>query len=278
MDKFKLKPKNQTIMIKKIIILMFLSLPFFESIAQKRIGVYNLSSIRSKARRFSLMNNEMSAVYGSIPSYCVDFFSNNPDFITIDRKNLHLIESEKEIQKSENFMDGYVVGQGKNEGLDYIVSCVLDLDTYLLGIRILEVENQKVLCSTEKELDKNFLGIKDLKQQVTLMLIELNSKCFDIQIPVVRMTNSKGKKAKELLIAAGKDLRMKKGYDLDIFKIVKEKIIDKVIERKVVIGKGEIISVEDENFSIIELSDGEAEIFTELNNGTVLNCKLSSKK
>lgn len=265
-------------MIKKLLFLAILLSTLTNSYAQKRIGIYNIQGFRSKAKSFLSLDPSTYSFSTSIPSYCVDFYSNNPDFITIDRKNTLLIEAEKELQKSENFMDGYVVGQGKNEGLDYIVSCVLDLDTYSLSIRILDVAEKNIKCIAEKQLEKNFWGIKDMKQQVIGMLLEINSKCFENDIPVVRITGSKGKKAKEILIAGGSDLRLKKGYELELYKIVIEKVGNKSIDRKVVIGKGVIVSVEDENFSTVEINDGGEEIMAELAKGTAVNCKLPTNK
>jgi hypothetical protein len=245
--------------------------------SQKRIGIYNVSAISSKSLRYSRLDTQSSSVFGAVPAYCVDFYSNNPDFITIDRKNQFLINSERELQKSENFMDGYVVDQGKSEGVDFIVQSVFDTDSYALIIKVLDVKDEKVLCSSERKLDKNFLGIKDLKQQVTGMLIDINSKCFDADIEFVRVLSQKGKKAKEVLIAAGTDLRIRNGYKFEIFKIVEEKVGAKTVKRKQVIGLGEVLKVEDENFSILEIVEGQEEILIEANSKTTLSCKLLTK-
>lgn len=247
------------------------------SYSQKRIGVYNVAGFSSKTNAYSSLNNQNGSVFGAVPAYCVDFYSNNSDFITIDRKNIYFITFEKELQKTENFMDGYVVEQGKSEGMDYLVQSLFDTDTYTLIIQVFDVKEERVLCSSEKKLDKNFLGIKDLRQQVNGMLLEINSKCFESSIPVVRMLSFKGKKAKELLVAAGKDLRVRSGYKFDIFMNVEEKVGDKTISRKEVVGKGSIAKVEDENFSILEITDGAEVVLAEINKGTQLLCRATSK-
>lgn len=210
-------------------------------------------------------------------STMVDFYSNNKDFITLDRQNLGLISSEKELQKSEDFMDGYVVGQGKNEGLDYLLSGIYDVDTRNLSLRIIDVANEKVKGSVDKTLDKNFFGIKDIKQQLTMMLMELNAKCFDALIPLVRVTESKGKKAKMALIAAGKDQKVKLGYWFEIYEIVEEEINGKKIKRQSVIGEGEIEKIEDDNFSILKIDRGNEEIMTATIEKRKLFCRLTKK-
>jgi len=247
------------------------------SYSQKRIGVYNVLGFSSKNNAFSSLNSQNGSVFGAVPAYCVDFYSNNPEFITIDRKNIYFITFEKELQKTENFMDGYVVEQGKSEGLDYLLQSLFDTDTYTLIIQVFDVKEERVLCSSEKQLDRNILGIKDLRQQVTGMLLEINSKCFESSIPVVRVTSFKGKKAKELLVAAGKDLRIRNGYKFDVFKNVEEKVAGKTVIRKEVVGKGTIIKVEDENFSILEVTEGAEAVLVEINKGTELLCRTISK-
>lgn len=259
------------------LILGLLLLCCAHSYSQKRIGVYNVTGYSSKTHVYSALNNQNGSVFGAVPAYCVDFYSNNPDFITIDRKNIYFITFEKELQKTENFMDGYVVEQGKSEGLDYLVQSLFDTDTYTLMIQIFDVKEERVLCSSEKKLDKNFLGIKDLRQQVIGMLLEINSRCFESSIPVVRMTSFKGKKAKELLVAAGKDMRVRSGYKFEVFMNVEETVGGKNISRKEVVGKGTIIKVEDENFSILEITDGAEAVLTEINKGTELLCRAASK-
>lgn len=261
----------------RLLFLLFLTLAFSNSYSQKRIGIYNVSTISSKSNMLSTVDNEYGGILGAIPAYCVDYFSNNPDFVTIDRKNLSLIEKEREIQKSESFMDGYVVGQGKSEGVDLICQSVFDVDTYALIIKILDVKEQTVLCSSEKVMDKNFWGIKDLKQQVTGMLLDISSKCFENEISIIRVLESKGKKAKTALVAAGSDLRIKKGYNFEIFEVVSEKVGSKTVKRKKIIGEGEVLKVEDENFSIIEIAEGNEEILEALSNNTPLFCKVMSK-
>ncbi|MES2796240.1 MAG: hypothetical protein V4683_09755, partial [Bacteroidota bacterium] len=244
-----IKPKPQL----KLILILLIG---YSSFSQKRIGIYNVNTISSKSRSFWNPDTQNSEILGAVPAYCVDFFSNNQDFITIDRKNLNLIDHEREIQKSENFMDGYVVGQGKSEGVDFICQSVYDIDTYVLIIKILDVKGEKILCSSEKKLNSNLFGIKDLKQQVTAMLLEISANCFETEILVLRALETKGKKAKTVLISAGTDLRVKKGYKFEIFELVQEKIGSKVVNRKNTIGYGEVLKVEDENFSVVDITDG----------------------
>lgn len=258
---------------KLFLFILLLGLFKHTSYSQKRIAIYSISTISSKSGHLFSIDSDYNGLFRAIPAYCVDYFSNNVDFVTIDRKNFQLIENEREIQKSESFMDGYVVGQGKSEGVDLICQSVFDVDTYSLIIKILDVKAEKVLCSSDKKMDKNLFGIKDLKQQVTAMLLEISSKCFENEIPVVRVLEAKGKKAKKVLIAAGSNLRLRSGYKIEIYELVNEKIGNKTITRKNTVSSGEISKVEDENFSVLEIFEGNEKLLELLNTNTPLFCK-----
>jgi curli biogenesis system outer membrane secretion channel CsgG len=52
----------------------------------------------------------------------VQSFSQKSRFTVVDRTNLSALKSEKELQKSEDFIDGYVVDQGKSFGAKYVVT------------------------------------------------------------------------------------------------------------------------------------------------------------
>jgi len=245
-----------------------------QAYAQKRIGVVGVQGISSVYHKYYYLSAQQRSDFSPMVSAMVDFYSNNKDFITLDRQNINLINSEKELQKSEDFMDGYVVTQGRNEGLDYILSSVYDIDTRNLRINIIDVANEQILGSVDRTLDKNFFGIKDLKQQMIIMLLELNAKCFDASIPLVRITDSKGKRAKEALIAAGKDHKIKAGYVFEIFEVVEEEVNNKKLKRQSVLGAGKVLKVEDDNFSIIEINDGGEKILTSNTEKKKLFCRL----
>lgn len=250
---------------------------FYAAIGQKRIGVVETMVLQQKSSKLVLGTPLASDPVSAIPAYCIDYFANNQDYIAIDRKNTSLINQEMELQKSENFMDGYVVDQGKSEGLDFILFPLYNSDTYEVTLRVYSIADKKILCGGERKLDKNMFGIKDLKQQVNSILIELNEKCFDATIPFVRILEPKGKKPKTALIAVGRDGRVRPGFQIELYVIVDENIQGKVIKRKETIGIGEIIKVEDENFSTLEFKKGAEKVLESSNSGQPIYCKILAK-
>src|SRR6218665_519052 len=83
-----------------------------QAYSQKRIGVVGVQGISSVSHKYYYLSVQQRNDFSPMVSAMVDFYSNNKDFITLDRQNINLINSEKELQKSEDFMDGYVVTQG----------------------------------------------------------------------------------------------------------------------------------------------------------------------
>ena len=263
-------------------ILLFLIVIFFHNLmfSQTRIAVYGMKLNKSE-------RNSIFAVKGTketdrnkmdvVPQKIINFFSNDSDFIVIDRKNQALIDSELELQKSESFMDGYIVEQGKAEGVDMICSTIYDETSKNLLLNIYDVTTGKVFCSREKKLKSNFLfGLSELDKVVTSMLHDISSSCFDKGFPVVRIIKEKKGKAKEILVLAGYAQRLKLNYKMEILKIVEEEIGGIKRKRKMKIGEAYVKRIEDENFSILEVKEGKKQIFVDLSNGEKLECKLIS--
>jgi hypothetical protein len=241
--------------------------------AQSRIGIGNIYSYISQAGSFqSLSTNSFSTQYTI--SEIIDFYTRNPDFVVIDRQNLKMINDEKELQKSEDFMDGYIVEQGKSEGLDYFFYGRYDLYSKELTFVITDIKKGNPIGVSKRKVQSGFFGLKDFDKVLLSMLLELNESCFDYPISIVRATKTKGSKAKELLMAGGKNFQMLPKYEFDIYEKVEEKVGNKVLIRQSVIGKGKIIEVTDENFSILEVSNGDQAILNALNNKSGVYAKL----
>lgn len=78
------------------------------------------------------------------------------------------------------------------------------------------------------------------------------------------MTEFKKNKAKTLLIAVGYNQNAKEDREYEIYRVVEEKVGGKTLTRNEVIGKGSIKEVEDANFSMLKVTDGNSEIYQHL--------------
>jgi len=258
-----------------IIVLIIGMLNVHECLGQKKIAVYAIQ-VNAKSSNSSGRVGYISVV----PEKIINYFSNNPDFEVIDRKNQSLISKEMNLQKSESFIDGYIVDQGKAEGADLICSSLYDENEKHLIIKLYDVATGKVFCSKERKMKSGWLGLglKSVEQEVTIMLHEISSTCFDESFPVVRVTKGKKGKAKEILVLVGYAQRVKLDYKFDIVQLVEESIGDKKITRKMKIGEAYIKNIEDENFSTLKITEGKKEIAQALEKGEKLECRLISGK
>jgi len=83
-------------------------------------------------------------------------------FKVIDRSNDNEISNELNRQKSESYMDGYVVEQGKQIGAEYIVKGSYLPNERELHVNVFEVANSRSLGS--EVIIKIKKGKKELKK------------------------------------------------------------------------------------------------------------------
>lgn len=225
--------------------------------SQQRISINGIDLIDSK-KLFKISSS--NAVVSGVPAYCLNFFSNNKKFIAIDRQNLTLINNEKELQKSEDFIDGYIVEQGKSEGVDLSLKAIFYEDKKVLNIKIYDINEGTIKCSSDKTLDSNIFGVKKLEQQIHYMLHEMMFDCFEIKFSIVRSIDQKGDKVKDVLVAMGKKHKVLIEDYLEIFIFKEEDIDGEKLNRKIVIGEGIIKEIQDENFSTVTIKKGNKEV------------------
>lgn len=251
---------------------LILSLIFCTSLnSQKRLAIYETDIIDAKAAKMiqlSLFEGTSSEdAVKEVPEYLISSYSKDDRFIVIDKKNQQIIKSEKERQKSEDFIDGYIVEQGKMEGADYLLRSFITNKGKDLAVRIYDVKNEKILCESST-------SFKSAKSAVKFLVADINQKCFELSFEVVRVEEEKKGKAKMILILGGYGQNMGVRDNLDIYTLVSEEISGRVIERKQLLGKGIVNQVQDENFSSVKIVEGGKEINEYLSKGAKLYCTL----
>lgn len=253
----------------RIIGLLILILYVNISFGQQRISINGIDLIDAKSKGFfkNMMQGDESYVLTNVPRFCLNFFANNKNFIAVDRQNLTLISQERELQKSEDFIDGYMVEQGRSEGVDLILKSFYYQDKKVLNIRIYDVNQGELKCSIEKKLASNLFGVKKIEKQVTFMIHDLMYDCFDVKYKVVRQLNKDTKKAKELLVAIGSKSIVRKGDKLNVIQLIEEDIDGVILNRTEIIGEVEVEKILDKNFSETRVKKGHKEIALALKNG-----------
>jgi len=107
---------------------------------------------------------------------------------------------------------------------------------------------------------------------------KLISKCFPAKAwAVLRPTSESKSKVKELLIAAGSRMGLKRKKLVEVLVVNIEDVDGVKIERLESIAWGKIDNVESENFSTLKIEAGEKNIKNELAKGKKLRCRLIKK-
>jgi hypothetical protein len=232
-----------------------------QSQAQIRIMVQAFDVIETKKSGFFYSKNTGSQqALRAVPPHCINFLANNKKFSVIDRQNLSIIQAEKELQKSEEFMDGFIVEQGKSEGAEFVLKGIYFESEKLLTIKIYEISTGLVKCSVDETFETNMFGIKDFKSRIHNMMHSLMFDCFDIKFSMVRALETKKGEIKTALMAMGKKHGVKAGDRVIIKTWVSENVDGENVQRVVEIGEGEIELVQDENFSTVKIKKGGGEL------------------
>ncbi|MEO1261451.1 MAG: hypothetical protein AAFZ15_21790 [Bacteroidota bacterium] len=243
--------------------------------AQHRVAIYKIDYSELKSGLSSDVNRINAQNLKSVTDQIISFYTNDDRFVVIDKANYDLIKSEQERQKSEDFIDGYIVEQGKQEGADYIFYTKYLRKEKTLSLRIYDVATGDVFCESEQELDLILGVIKDARSKTYHLLNKLNSECFGLFFSVVRSLDKKaGPKTKTLLIAMGRNHKIKESHEVEIFRIAKEKVGEKELNREEVIGKAKVEEVEDANFSQVKVTKGGEQIASHLKNNEQLYCRI----
>lgn len=269
------------IMNKIVAIFIVLSFPFL-ALGQKRIAIDGIDFLKKEKKGFfSALTDSKSVldsrVINEVPKICANFFVNEKKFTAIDRQNLTIVNAEKELQKSEEFIDGYMVEQGRSEGVDLLLKPFYFSDTKMLNIRIYDIEDGTVKCMEETKLKTGLWGPKQMEKRVVYMLHDLMFSCFDKKFKVMRVSKGNKKKAKRLLVAVGKKNIVEKGDPLEIFYMEEEEVDGEKLQRKEVIGYGEIKEIEDKNFSQVDVKKGRDRVAEALEKGKKVYCKINNE-
>lgn len=210
-----------------------------------------------------------------LPSIVADFFGKDDRFTLVDRKTSDLIQKERELQKTEAFLDGYVVSQGQGIGAEYLISGEFDMQTNALNLTLYSVADQTIVGTESVELYETMFVVftKPIREPVLEGLRRLCSRVFPLLMPVVEITAQKKDEARSVLIAGGLGRGLRKGTKLDI-KVKETRAIDGGAEQTYyrTIATGTVEKVEDQNFSIVTVDSGEKEVKSRLDGGSKLYC------
>jgi len=210
----------------------------------------------------------------TISDKLVSAYTNDPGFKVIDFRAYDLVSAERERQKSEEFIDGYIVEQGKSEGANFILSPIYLAADNEINVRVFDVANGHLICNASTPIIKGKTGAEYTRYYTALLIQQLNNRCFNVQYPVVRTLKEKGGEAKEILVAYGQAAQAREKQVIGIYVHRVEIVNGTEVERQVQLGEGIVEIVEDDNFSTVSIRKGGAEILAELSQANTVFIRL----
>jgi hypothetical protein len=247
---------------------------------------------------FSYSSGSVNSSDGfAISESVVNSFVETKRFNVVDRTKLNALEKEKELQKTEDFIDGdALVAQGKSIGAQYLVSGhISNVDkrsewktrtksdgstekyeafsaSISFSVKIISVESGEIINSQNfqtgsgggflsvnpKNKEDAFIkSISSLKREIDAW-VGVN---FPLEIPLVEVVSkSKNGEPAVILIAAGSDYGMVKGEKLKVMEVTEVNVNGAVKTRKKEIGTLKINNVDDGSFSTCSVKSGASEI------------------
>jgi hypothetical protein len=275
---------------KRLIFIAFFSLFTSGLFAQEKlsVGILPFTFVQGASN---------SQNVNSIQETVVNAFVKKKRFNIVDRTKMDALKDEKNLQKSEDFIDGNVIQQGVSLGANFLISghvisaqaermetapdqktgqvTVSYKSKLSIQLKVIDVATGQVITSESIEpKGGSTLGgmfgvgpttpeaaiskaIKGIEDKVD----EFVNKNFPLSFPIVEIqeTDSKGN-ATKLMIAGGSGYNLKKGDKLKVVEVSMIEVNGKKLERKKEIGELKITKVEDDNFSTCSVSSGGVDI------------------
>lgn len=264
---------------KKTILITLLLAIQFSGIAQKTtVAIKTLRTVANA--RYN--NNEISAGQAKVEDFVTDKFVNTKRFDIVDRASLGELQSEKQLQRTEDFIDGKVIEQSKTLGADYLVGIyistldILKNDSYFgckmaFTIRVMDISTSQVVA-TETFTGSagtgliSFIATADAAVEkalagVSAKMDDFISSNFAIKASIANIEESDATgAATKVLISAGSSNGVAVGQFLKVMETIEMQVDGKTLQRKKEIGQLEITSIEDENFSVCTVLKGGVDI------------------
>ena len=218
-------------------------------------------------------------------------------FNIVDRSKMDALKSEKELQKSEDYIDGSVVAQGASLGAQYLISCNVNSATAIqvttkdpktgqttisgykeklsIALKVIDVSTGKVIATeTIEPKGGTTLGalagtapqtpekaFSKALQDIQNKIDDFVAKNFPLTFSISEITEKDAKgNAVTIQIAGGSEYGLQKGQKLKVVEITEKEVDGKKIPYKKEVGEIKVTKVEDENFSTCTVIDGGADI------------------
>jgi hypothetical protein len=254
----------------------------------------------------SNLYNELNGSTDAFTDAITASFSRAKRFVLVDRTHLEAEDQEKELQKSEDYIDGKTIDQGKSLGAQYLILSTLTTYSndgvvckFNLSLNVIDVATSKIIAndvieakggghkgsgglgsfltalsaashpqqpvyqqpvyqehrppSVDEKTDALRKALLSVNNQIAAFILKNFPETF--AIAEIEERDKKGNILK-VLISGGTDAGLLKGNRLKVIELQELEVEGKQMQRKKEIGELEIITVEDENFSVCKVISG----------------------
>lgn len=248
---------------------------------------------------YNRQNQSQSANIVAIQDAVSDAFLNAKRFTLVEREKMALIKGEKKTQQSDEFIDGSTVEQSKSMGASYIVTgnvseASFDEQINSVGyglsipsrkakisfnIKVIDVSTGEIMASEKFSAEaKGKNGYDEALKIIKPNIEKFIKDNFKITASIANIeAKNASNEATKVLISGGTSIGLKPSTTLKVFELTSLMVDGKKIPRKKEIGQIVVEKVEDENFSICNVTVGGAIIATKSEAGANLKCEIISE-
>lgn len=201
-------------------------------------------------------------------------FIRDDRFKVIDRSNNTEVAKELNRQKSESYMDGYVVEQGKQIGAEYMIKGSYTPNERELQVSVFEVNSGRTLGVEVIKLKRNLLGTTKFNEEVDVQVEELMQRIWPIDFVFHEVVEQSKNEIKKALIVSLTSTFLEKDDKVHLVIRSEEEIAGKKLIRNKLISECEVDYVENENFYVIKIKKGKKELKQALDQGQKIKVKI----
>lgn len=201
-------------------------------------------------------------------------FLRDERFTVIDRSNSSAISKELNRQKSESYMDGYVVEQGKQMGAQYMIKGNYIPNERELHVSVFEVASGKSLGLEIIKLKRNLLGTTKFNEEVDIQVEDLKQRIWPVDFVFHEVVEENKKEVKKVLIVSMTTTFLEKDDKVNLVIKSEENVAGKLLVRSKLISECKVDYVENENFYILKVKKGKKELKQALSQGQNIEVKV----
>ncbi len=225
-------------------------------------------------------------------------------FEIVDRTNLSKINSEKELQKTEAFMNSAVVAQDNSKAAQQLVSGrivnvsyqkMLTEKSYYFNcnvsftLDVIDVETGELIHSATITPKDSFMGgvlssslggnstpeaaFKNALGRMQKYINEFIESYFPITTYIIEIVEVKKDEAKSLLLNVGTIEGAKKKDSYNVYEITHVEVNGKKIKRELLIGNLKIEDVQGNEISLAKVVKGGQAILEKFKSNATIHCK-----